>query len=113
MKQKCPWKLVVSLQNQGENKGRELVITELINQHNHGGIGDHHVKRRKLNEAQRMIAENALKVKANKKALQQQLKQETGKNIILKDLTNIEQKMKTKSPETLNGLNTYRPPKNK
>ena len=51
---------------------------------------------RHLSSKERQDVENMLKVKANKKMLQNYVMQKTGKNVILKDLHNIQSNIKKK-----------------
>ena len=61
----CPFQLQIS----SSEDGTKLMVTEMNEQHNHE------------------MSETALKMRCNEKILQRHLQQETGKVVLLKDLT--------------------------
>jgi zinc finger SWIM domain-containing protein 3 len=121
----------VVLQDSGPKKGKEFVLKDICDQHNHEvlkSIIERHPKRRKLGPEDEEVALQALKLKSNKKLLQQAIKKKTNKYLKLKDLTNLQQKSKQRvlvlhclchlsllsvflsflqSPDTLQGLLDY------
>ena len=61
-------------------------------------------KVQKLSEDQRLYAENMLLMKANKKKLQQQLANDTGKSVLLKEnlvILQMQRDVTTTSPEMI------------
>jgi hypothetical protein len=98
----------VVLNDSGENRGQELVVKELNNVHNHPVnkvVTDFHAKKRKLDVDSEEMAMNSLRMNCNKKKKKQhKLSRTTGKCVTLRDLTNLRQHSKAKSPETLDQL---------
>ena len=85
-----------------------LVCTKLNLLHENHDVGEesyqYYPKVRKLDSDQREYAENMLCMGANNKKLQQQLSLETGKSVLLKDLSNIALSAKRKHHATKNDL---------
>lgn len=92
--------LRVNLRERGDNIGQELVVSQFNDEHNHPinpCLAVHHAKKRKLDAATEKEAANSLMLQANKKLLLQKLRNKTGKKVILKDLSNIQQKNKVQA----------------
>jgi zinc finger SWIM domain-containing protein 3 len=76
-------------------------------EHNHEinkVVVEHHHKKRKLDPENEKMALEVLQLKGNKKMVQQALRHKTQKRVLLKDLTNLEQRAKKKSPNNLQEL---------
>ena len=76
------------------------------NEHNHEfneKLFKYLPKQRHLSLEERQDVENMLKVKANKKMLQNNAMQKMGKHVILKDLHNIQSNIKNKDKDINKG----------
>ena len=107
MKQDCPYEICFVLQDDGDKKGKELVLKRIKEEHNHDVLKvmvDCHAKKRRLDDDSKNMASQALKLKSNRKLLQQHLQQSTGKRVTLKDLSNLEQRLKAKAPDKIKDL---------
>ena len=102
----CPFQISLRLSDDGQY----LVIKQIIDRHeNHSTDADeyHYLpKSRKLNDEEKSYATDMISLGANKKKLQQQIFGATGKRVIMKDLTNIQSKLKQERHETRNDLST-------
>jgi zinc finger SWIM domain-containing protein 3 len=82
------------------------MVSMMNNEHNHEineKLFKYLPKQRHLSSKERQDVENMLKVKANKKMLQNYVMQKTGKNVILKDLHNIQSNIKKKDKDINKG----------
>ncbi|ELT91869.1 hypothetical protein CAPTEDRAFT_188266 [Capitella teleta] len=108
-KQDCPWMLRINLLEQGDRIGQQLVVSNFNDKYNHPinpYVVSHHTKMRKLDTATVKVAADVLnlKLQTNKKLLLQTLWQKSGKNVLLKDLSNLQQKNKVPTLKTLKEL---------
>jgi hypothetical protein len=86
--------------------GSQLMVSMMNNEHNHEineKLFKYLPKQRHLSSEERQDVENMLKVKANKKMLQNYVMQKMGKNVILKDLHNIQSNIKKKDKDINKG----------
>jgi hypothetical protein len=82
------------------------MVSKMNNEHNHEineKLFKYLPKQRHLSREERQDVENMLKVKANKKMLQNYVMQKTGKHVILKDLHNIQSNIKKKDKDINRG----------
>nr|XP_047138019.1 uncharacterized protein LOC124814399 [Hydra vulgaris] len=92
-RQKCPVNVVLRESKDGQN----LQVKSLNMNHNHEvsqELYSHLPKQRKLPEDFEREAVKMIKLKANKKLIKQQLSQQTGKVVLFKDLSNIQNRLK-------------------
>ena len=104
-KKNCPCFVSFRLDEIGEN----LIVTNVNMEHANHEINEQlyqfYPKVRKLSDDDKLYAERMLAMKVNKKLLQHELKNDTGKRVSLRDLTNIAVAAKQRSG-TRNDLNT-------
>ena len=86
----CPFalELVLSQNNQ------ELEVVKFVEKHNHSlnkNIYEHLLRQRALSEDLALEVKESVKLKANKKLLQEKIQTATGKKVTLKDLSNLRQ----------------------
>ena len=82
------------------------MVSKMNNEHNHEineKLFKYLPKQRHLSSEERQDVENMLKVNANKEMLQNYVMQKTGKNVILKDLHNIQSNIKKKDKDINKG----------
>ena len=103
-KMNCPFSLSLRL----SSDGKHLVVTNVHLTHEGHDIGPEnhkfYPKVRKLNNEERQYAEEMLSLGANNKKLQQQLVKQTGKSVLLRDLSNIASSSKKRRHDTQNDL---------
>ena len=81
----CPFALEMVL----SQNNQELEVMKFVEEHNHilnGHIYEHLPRRRALPEDLALEVKESIKLKANKKLLQQKIQTATGKKVTLKDL---------------------------
>ena len=101
----CPFSMNMGLSQDGNS----LVVRSLNDQHNHVISKETHQFYpgvRRLSDDQRSYAEKQLDMNVNKKKLQHQLESDTGKCVLLKDLSNIMTMAKRRKGGTRNDLDT-------
>ena len=89
-RQGCPFEIFIKLSADGQ----ALEVTRMNEVHNHElvkDIFDHLPKQRCLSKPDRLETEEAIKLKANSKLLQEKLQRTTGKKVTLKDIANLKQ----------------------
>lgn len=85
--------------------GKFLEVKNLSNTHNHEtnkALFDFLPQQRRLPYENREIAKTLLMLDANKKKIKEKLEEDTGLKLTLKDLSNIRQSIKSKTPVDLN-----------
>ena len=100
----CPFLIALRLSEDGQC----LIVKEVVDRHeNHStDIEEYNYlpKSRKLSDAEVSYVTDMISLGANKKKLQQQIFGATGKHVILKDLSNIQSKLKREKHSTKNDL---------
>ena len=86
----CPFalELVLSQNNQ------ELEVVKFVEEHNHSlnkNVYERLLRQRALSKDLALEVKESVKLKANKKLLQQKIQTATGKKVTLKDLSNLRQ----------------------
>ena len=105
-KKNCPARLKFKLTADGQH----LVVTEAVEDHNHtvSEIAFQHLpKQRKLEEQELEEAKSLLRLKANKKMVQEHLINKTGKFVLLRDLSNIRSKNRNVVLNPFFGITTW------
>ena len=87
--------------------GTTLIVPNVNEEHNHAASEARfkfYPSQRRLSDGDRSYAKKQLDMKINKKKLQHQLQTDTGKSVLLKDLTNIMTMAKQRDGTTRNDL---------
>ena len=102
----CPFLIALRLSDDGQY----LMVNQVVERHeNHSTDAEeyHYLpKSRKLNDAEKSYVSDMISLGANKKKLQQQIFGATGKRVIMKDLSNIQSKLKQEKHTTRNDLSS-------
>ena len=102
-KDDCPLSLLIRLLEDGTS----LIVRNVNEEHNHAASEARfkfYPSQRRLSDDERSYAKKQLDMNINKKKLQHQLQSDTGKSVLLKDLTNIMTMAKQRDGATRNDL---------
>ena len=91
LSQGCPFEVYITLAADGQ----ALQVSRIEELHNHElskEVYEHLPRQRVVSVEDKIEMENAIKMKANSKLLQQKIEKSTGKKVTLKDIANMKQK---------------------